>query len=830
MTRSNQSDIWTRCRNCARAIYALLLLLPPAALADGQWTTIFRSSDPSIWDTDTNNGPGEYAIPIEEVPADIQWLRLRRVDTNDFVVIPITRGRLKSEFEIHDADSGEATGIIWNGTAAFYERTVGQYRAHHLLGIAYKGWFAEYRAPRYGVIALSDGSRRRGYAGWGFGKGTVIYSSQTYVWDGAYELLPVEFEISVNAGNLTAEEQNVLLTAPEVLERLSEGRQLPAVKAESPTAPEDVSATGQINTYLSLYDSIPSENCLTDSSKESDWHKWSVTIRDSAGNIIPVEIHRHESGEVSHHVRHGVYPTEITSHTVTLSGTNGWHDGSTIPATHLPTLTWTADQTTEAVIIGMFATRHPGIGNGVHVELSTPEGTLAERIIGGKTNSFTSIALSISLQEDQPVSITFDPIDNNEIGDVIDYRIMVLSLKDAEPQNNGIGLAQLDPALDYTVFRIPLDGHLGRDTTASDIESALLEVNKNTDAIILLDVSLTGADTTELAELIRVLSSPDLQSTVVMHVQRLQGPSVWVLAAADIALADTAHGIVFQSQCDLDVGDTPLHNMAALLHVSSTILGGYAILPAATLNSDLQLGVDPLDPNHLRPLIETMTADPLGPNEGALIPMVSKGDAIQLSAYELWRIGLVDGITSGDPLESLVAFGLAETVSAPVPLSSALERSQRVRLSRQGAQLRHFDAIEKRSSEQDRLIAEARHRLRSNVQEIQSRLIHKTAITEMYTGHEEALSAHAQWQQFCLWLVSTNTSLQSLLTSVQQEQSRLTALGVDGPDPRYRYGEIAVNSTELLETLSSESLWVLRNLDALPDFSDEIPNTILNQR
>src|SRR6516165_4974470 len=46
-----------------------------------KWTLLFRSDDPSVWNT---HSKGEkVAYPLSWAPAKLRYLRLRRMDTND---------------------------------------------------------------------------------------------------------------------------------------------------------------------------------------------------------------------------------------------------------------------------------------------------------------------------------------------------------------------------------------------------------------------------------------------------------------------------------------------------------------------------------------------------------------------------------------------------------------------------------------------------------------------------------------------------------------------------------------------------------------------------
>lgn len=57
----------------------------------GSWDELllFRSTDPSIWNRTLNESETHRALSLEEVPSDAVFLRLRRLDNGEGVVIPI---------------------------------------------------------------------------------------------------------------------------------------------------------------------------------------------------------------------------------------------------------------------------------------------------------------------------------------------------------------------------------------------------------------------------------------------------------------------------------------------------------------------------------------------------------------------------------------------------------------------------------------------------------------------------------------------------------------------------------------------------------------------
>jgi serine/threonine protein kinase len=163
---------------------------PPAA---GTWTVLFRADDPSVWNTDSAGQ--SFAVPLHRVPEDVRYLRLRRLDTGEALLLPVTRSQLFRE------PGPDSRGTYWwNGTA----------RAEHggrHLGIV--------QAPRFawpnhrGVISVTD-EGWDAYSGSGFGHKCQVNDRQYHCWQGK-EIPPTAFEIAVSPGPLTEAEARRLL-------------------------------------------------------------------------------------------------------------------------------------------------------------------------------------------------------------------------------------------------------------------------------------------------------------------------------------------------------------------------------------------------------------------------------------------------------------------------------------------------------------------------------------------------------------------------------------------------------------------------------------------
>jgi serine/threonine protein kinase len=177
--------------------WALRGALPGKSEHPDRWIVLFRSDDPSLWDTDTRRGE-LVAVPLRRAPELIHYVRLRRLDTGEALVLPITAAQLDNA----PAPIPER-GSWWNGTAKE------EYNGRHL-GIA--------QAPRYkwpnhdGLISVMDDGWDA-FTGSGFGHMCEhAEKGQQYCWRGK-PIPRTVFEIAVTAEPLTDEEQRCLVPA-----------------------------------------------------------------------------------------------------------------------------------------------------------------------------------------------------------------------------------------------------------------------------------------------------------------------------------------------------------------------------------------------------------------------------------------------------------------------------------------------------------------------------------------------------------------------------------------------------------------------------------------
>lgn len=147
------------------------------------WTVIFRSDNPELWDTDHKADEEGFGMRLEEVLDGIKFLRLRRTDTKECVIIEISKDELGIEGE--DGEFG------WNGSNKFFSG------GGHL-GV-YSG-----RLPKTVETKYARG-------GWGFGHPYGENNRQMYAW-AAEPIEKTAFEISVKKSALTAAEKEAVIT------------------------------------------------------------------------------------------------------------------------------------------------------------------------------------------------------------------------------------------------------------------------------------------------------------------------------------------------------------------------------------------------------------------------------------------------------------------------------------------------------------------------------------------------------------------------------------------------------------------------------------------
>jgi hypothetical protein len=227
---------------------------PPAR--PDRWTVLFRADDPSLWNTDTHKGD-QFAVPLHKAPEGIRYLRLRRMDTGEALIVPVTPGCLFTE----RLPPPKQDGAWWNGTAKK------EFEARHL-GIAEVPGLDPPSHP--GIISIMY-DRVYFYSGSGFGNKCMVNDKQYYCWRGK-EIPRTVFEIAVTAEPLTdAEKRSLIHRVAQVSEQKG-------------------SPLKSIQVYLS---SMPVSNVRSQSDVSGYWFQTNGNVREgSGGNAkqLPIEV------------------------------------------------------------------------------------------------------------------------------------------------------------------------------------------------------------------------------------------------------------------------------------------------------------------------------------------------------------------------------------------------------------------------------------------------------------------------------------------------------------------------------------------------------------
>jgi hypothetical protein len=160
---------------------------------DHGWLVLFRSADPSLWGTDTNEGPARFSRELSHCPKDVHFLKLSAGGART-VIIPIA-------FEILAKENPGNTGYSWNGSSKM------EYGGRHL-GICDDRINMAHKTP--GFISLSNPDADHISKGWGFGHKCGVNDKQYSSWNGEV-IGETVFEISVKTEPLTPEEAKLLL-------------------------------------------------------------------------------------------------------------------------------------------------------------------------------------------------------------------------------------------------------------------------------------------------------------------------------------------------------------------------------------------------------------------------------------------------------------------------------------------------------------------------------------------------------------------------------------------------------------------------------------------
>ncbi|MFV1995911.1 MAG: hypothetical protein ACC661_10785 [Verrucomicrobiales bacterium] len=144
----------------------------------------FQSACPEIWNKNAVDGKGGFAFHVCRIPEKIQFLKMRRMDNGDAVIIPMTRDDLLR-------DPGKEPSFGWNGGNEHF------FGGYHL-GIS-------------DPAASKEIEIMYGCGGWGFGHPVDSNNTQAFAWNGE-ALSRTSFEFTAIARDLTDEERDSLLS------------------------------------------------------------------------------------------------------------------------------------------------------------------------------------------------------------------------------------------------------------------------------------------------------------------------------------------------------------------------------------------------------------------------------------------------------------------------------------------------------------------------------------------------------------------------------------------------------------------------------------------
>ncbi|HVX83296.1 MAG TPA: hypothetical protein VH253_00620 [Phycisphaerae bacterium] len=172
----------------------------PPKLDSSGWLALFRGNDPQLWNTSAGNPDlaSGFAGALDKVPADILYLRIKRMDTGDAVIIPMNRKFLTDDIQIDHA-------IEWVGAQKTWKH---QGKNTPFLGIADEALLSEKSGEPF-LLPLKD-SPDHGFSGWGFGKDVGKDEVQTQ-WEGAPLPASTTLEIAFKSTPLTSAERAQVL-------------------------------------------------------------------------------------------------------------------------------------------------------------------------------------------------------------------------------------------------------------------------------------------------------------------------------------------------------------------------------------------------------------------------------------------------------------------------------------------------------------------------------------------------------------------------------------------------------------------------------------------
>jgi hypothetical protein len=169
------------------------------------WVVLFRADDSLIWNKDVGDASAAngFAMKVDRAPQKVKFLRFKRIDSGEAVIVPIKRDQLTVSESV-------AEDLVWSAGSQVRGP---QGAKNKLLGIAKKSWSAT-KAGEH-LVMREPNQMNRGSRGWGFSKEAGQESAQTYSWAGG-PIAKTVFEIAVKSGELSDEEKGQLLSGKSV--------------------------------------------------------------------------------------------------------------------------------------------------------------------------------------------------------------------------------------------------------------------------------------------------------------------------------------------------------------------------------------------------------------------------------------------------------------------------------------------------------------------------------------------------------------------------------------------------------------------------------------
>src|SRR5687767_7210850 len=166
------------------------LVLGLAALAQAEekgWTVLFRADDPKLWWKDAGDLKADNGFSTKTAPANVQFLRLRRMDTKETIIIPMRNEVLNKSQPVGDSSDLWFTGSVGTRDPDDSDKKI--------LGVARVSWPATKKSEH--LVRRHPKKRLAGYRGWGFSREAGEDSwKQTYSWAGE-SISKTVFEIAV---------------------------------------------------------------------------------------------------------------------------------------------------------------------------------------------------------------------------------------------------------------------------------------------------------------------------------------------------------------------------------------------------------------------------------------------------------------------------------------------------------------------------------------------------------------------------------------------------------------------------------------------------------